>query len=356
MHDRFWYGGSGLVVMALFMQGCFSLDWDYQQAPGAGGTGGTGGKGVQGEDCTNGMDDDEDGRIDCTDGDCISGYECRVAVPAGWTPYWLLEKAYQDGSPTTCPDGKDATVWFTEPATTATCSSCACSFTGATCSAPPFACAYADTECMNIGLSYQSTGTPACYVMPLPQGGAYGSCKLTGPATPTNFGTCSGTPSMVTGPAKFGGEVRLCASPLDAGEGCASGDVCVVKKPGTFGQGRACIEQAGITQCPDGWGAQNFVAYEDGTDGRQCSNCGCDTSTITCSGGEVRLHRMNKTCASVPAAMNDPTKCYGSFYFESATGMSAAFTLATPSDGSCSQATPSGVVEGTGAHTICCRD
>lgn len=352
MHHRFGYCGSGLVAMALFMQGCFTLDWDYQTTPE---TPGEGGKGVSSEDCTNGLDDDDDGRIDCTDSDCMSGYECRVAVPAGWTPYWLLEKPYEDKAATACPDGQDALVWYTQPATTATCSPCACSFKGATCSAPAFACSLAESECIDTMTPYKSTGTPACYTIPLPQGSSYGSCKLAGPPTPTSLGTCSGTPSMVTGPAIFGGALRLCAAPSTAGEGCVNGDVCALKKPGTFGQGRACIEQPGIVQCPDGWGAQIVAAYENGTDARQCSNCGCDTSTITCSGGDVRIYE-KKVCDTYRITMNDTTQCYGAFFFEYARGMSASFTLGTPSDGSCSQATPSGVVQGTGPHTLCCRD
>lgn len=353
MQHRLWYGGSGLVVITLFGQACIALDWDYQTAPGAGGAGGNG---IQSEDCTNGLDDDEDGRIDCTDSDCISGYECRVAVPVGWTPYWLLEKEYQDKSLTVCPDGQNAIVWYTEPATTMNCSQCSCSFTGATCSAPPFTCAYSTTECtMNGTQPYASNGTPACYVLPTPQGNTYGSCKLTGPSTPTNLGTCVGTASTVTGPPKFGGEVRLCAAPIDAGAGCASGDVCGVKKPGTFGQGRACIEQVGITQCPDGWSAQTFTAFEGGTDARQCSNCGCDTSTITCSGGSVSMF-FKKDCMLTRGTMTDASPCLSSIYFEAVSGASAKFILGTPSDGSCAQATPSGVVEGTGPHTVCCRD
>jgi hypothetical protein len=59
---------------------------------GAGGASAGGGTGVENttELCTNGMDDDGDGKVDCDDPDCIGTFYC----PTGWTcPY----DAYFDG-------------------------------------------------------------------------------------------------------------------------------------------------------------------------------------------------------------------------------------------------------------------
>jgi len=368
---RVWLGGLGVVVGGLLVQGCFALDWDFNGAAGAGGSGGEGssvssssssGSSSSGlppnEDCTNGVDDDSDGKADCQDSDCFSGYECKAAVPAGWSPYWLLEKTYQDPNATICPDGLAATTWFVQPAVTATCETCSCSFNGATCSSPEFRCSYSDAECMNWGMpGYKSAGLPSCYVLPNTPGGSgsYGSCAITGPATPVNYGTCVGTPSSVLGPGIFGGELRLCQAPTSAGAGCSFGDACVTKKPGAFGQGRTCIEQAGETQCPDGWQAKQFVAYENGTDMRACANCNCDTSTITCSGGAVRVH-YQKSCAWLEADLTIPNQCLGGVGPFDLSGASANFTMGTPSAGTCTQAVASGVVDGVSPHTICCRD
>ena len=166
---------------------------------------------------------------------------------------------------------------------------------------------------MNWGMpAYKSTGTPACYVLPNTPGGSgtYGSCALTGPATPVSYGTCIGNSSSVMGPAVFGGEVRLCQAPTSMGAGCSFDNACVAKKPGSFGQGRTCIHQPGETQCPDGWQAKALVAYEDGADKRACSKCNCDRSTITCSGGEVQVH-YQKSCAWLEAKLTVPNQCSG---------------------------------------------
>jgi len=50
---------------------------------GASGQLGNGGASSGIENCTNGIDDDRDGNIDCADTDCIVGYSCAPPTPGG---------------------------------------------------------------------------------------------------------------------------------------------------------------------------------------------------------------------------------------------------------------------------------
>ena len=371
---------TGLVVVVATGTGCFALDWDFNGAAGVGGSGGEAGESSSSsssssssgssssvssssssssgapsnEDCTNGIDDDSDGKVDCGDSDCGVLYECAVAVPAGWDPFWVIDTAYQEPSQTLCPDGHPATVLFAEPATTTTCSACTCSYSGATCSAPKFQCDYfSSSTCAGGDVLYQSN-TTNCYPLPnVPQGGNFGSCKIIASPAVLNAGTCTGGASTVTGPPAFTKELRLCSTSDAQGKGCSLGDACGPKKPGILSAARTCIAQAGAAACPMGWAASNEVGFESGADGRTCSNCGCNTSSVTCSGGKVTMYGDNG-CANSTKVLSALQQCVTNIpiMFQA----SANFVLGTPNSGTCTQATPSGSVQTTGPHTICCRD
>ena len=62
-----------------------------------------GGGGSMKEDCTNGKDDDGDGKIDCADPDCAD-YRCTPKVPAGWEGPGVF---YIGGTETPPPCGSD---------------------------------------------------------------------------------------------------------------------------------------------------------------------------------------------------------------------------------------------------------
>lgn len=359
-----------VVLVPIASVGCFALDWDFNGAAGAGGGGGdaltsssrssssssSSSSGLPpNEDCTNGVDDDSDGKVDCLDSDCGVLYECAAAVPAGWDPFWVMETSYQDPNQTVCPDGQPATVLFADPATVATCSACTCSYSGAACSAPKFQCDYYNAStCAGANVQYQSD-TTACYPLPnVPQGGNVGSCKLNAPPVVLNAGTCSGDGSSVTGPPMFAKELRLCSTPNERGQGCSLGDACGPRKPGILSAAKTCIAQIGATVCPMGWTASNAVGFESGTDGRTCSNCGCNTSTVTCSGGKVTMYHDNNCINTQSKVLTTLQQCVASVNVMFTA--SANFVLGTPNPGTCTQATPSGSVQTTGEHTVCCRD
>jgi hypothetical protein len=76
------------IAVLLGAAGCGAA---FESGGGAGGASGTttspggagqGGGGGGAEDCTNGVDDDGDGAIDCDDTDC-GAYQCAPSAPPG---------------------------------------------------------------------------------------------------------------------------------------------------------------------------------------------------------------------------------------------------------------------------------
>jgi hypothetical protein len=355
----------GLLIISITLPGCPALDWDFEGAGGGAGNGGeagSGGGGVGGqgegggntEDCVNGVDDDADAKADCMDDECGLLYECAPAVPIGWAPVWALEGQYADPAlPATCPDGQTPVTLYAEPASTSTCGPCGCSFSGATCSSPTFICDYNEVGCPQVNHQYQSA-TTSCHNLPnVPaMGGFTGSCMITANPAVVAYGSCSGEPSAMMGPAMWGKELRLCPAPPGAGSGCQAGDACAQKKPAVLQQAFTCVTQAGAATCPLGWEKTNISAFEGGTDERGCSTCGCDTTSITCSGGKVNLYGENE-CQFIKLTLEAVGQC-DPIKMDLSSG-SADFVLGTPSIGTCNPAQPTGSVVTTGPYTLCCR-
>jgi hypothetical protein len=357
---RVWLGGSGILFSALIAQGCFSLDWEFQtndpsagEANSSGNTGGFGtSSGSSGppltENCINRVDDDGDGKIDCGDTDCAL-YECAPAVPEGWTQYWMLQTAFDDASEVTCPEGQMATVLFTGPADSITCSTCTCTYENASCSSVKYINGAPGGFGCPVGIP-KSADVGGCHAVTWSTGPKW--CIMV-PSLVANAGTCVGGPSSVIGPSKFEKKVQLCATPAGGGAGCLAGDACIQKKPNVFEQARLCIVQPGDSACPIGWNMSGLIAYEGATDARSCSNCGCDTNGVTCANSVMTVYGDSNDCSGngVAILLNQCTDVE-----ISTTNPSFNFVLATPSPGPCTQAVPSGSIETFGSHTICCRE
>ena len=111
------------------------------------------------EDCTNGVDDNGDGEIDCADPQCTPDYECVPTVPTDWTGYFRVNTAANPSAHVPCPDGGAPTTTFESPAGAAQCTACTCdSLTGATCDPPPLRCFVGSNNCSSGG---GSDWTPA---------------------------------------------------------------------------------------------------------------------------------------------------------------------------------------------------
>jgi len=247
----------------------------------AGTAGGTGGAGGSETDCLNGVDDDQNGEVDCSDAACQALYECVPEAPQDWIGYYRVrELPWSDPAPPVeaCPDGTAAARYFQDAAGQLICV-CGCgALTGATCTAAKLGCA-----------KNKTCDTPADWTAALSDGdchkpdiGTSGSlsCKLLDNGTVDNPGSCPPTVTE-TGRASFERVVDVCGA-AKAGKGCFPGYACAARAGGVY-TGLPCVAKGENSTCPMGWSDRHF-AYGDYQDTRECSPCSCAPSS-SCSGG-----------------------------------------------------------------------
>lgn len=320
---------------------------------GTGGTGGTGAGGTVGNEtsCTNGVDDDQDGAIDCADATDCAAYECVDTAPAGWSGYFRLRDhdSYDPAAPKLpCAGGVPPTRYFTEP-TQPSCTACTCDpLNGATCGNTPIFCSTGNRSCTNPSDWTSNLADGNCHK---PGSGNEGSCYLGTPPV-TNAGTCQPQGGEQAEAALFGAMVDICGDTSPAGIGCSGQESCVPRASADYA-GYVCVSKMGENDCPAGWSIRR-VASANGNDARTCSACSCAPNT-TCSPGTYKIYDFDN-CSGGDNTINSTTcqNVSGPMDFSS-WGMKRN-SLATPG-GSC---TPSGGVPGgqvmlTGTQTFCCR-
>jgi len=334
------------------------------------------------EDCTNGVDDDNDGNIDCADPKC-GAYACVADVPADWTGYYALFDGV--GSDPGCPMTFPSTTLpayqadLTVPPAQCTCSCGPAQ--GQTCAAldtikivtQDAPCGQA-AVCKGTSLNVPAGWDGSCYGTNFYAGG-----KLTcGPGTDMTCSTNTGNPCNVavsataleaTGGSCMASAVqvmkpdlvwgrfgRACGSDsMTAGKGCNIGQSCVAKPQPPFVSG-VCIYKQGDTACPAGAFKQKHLFYEGANDTRDCTNdCSCGSpSGGTCpttisiysdSGGVC-----NSAVATFPAGTcanvaNNPTL-----------GTRKATPPGAPTGGTCtaSGGQPTGTATPDVPVTFCC--
>ncbi len=258
-------------------------------------------------DCTNGLDDDGDGKADCDDPDCMSaGYACRD-VPAGWMgPVAFFEGTAQDNPccpsdyPTLGPVGGTAPM-----AQNFTCSACSCS-ASVKCT-PSALVSHAVAGCADVGTSIMQD--TLCH----PLTGSYVSAAP--PTVTVNPCVPSGGNPITKPPPAWTTADRLCLGQTK-GMGCTGTQVCARPGSGVFG-GALCIYTAGAQMpCPAGFPTQHsfFTAF---TDSRACTGCSCGSAgppscTVTssvyssnmCNGANKLIVNApnNGTCVAAPGA------------------------------------------------------
>lgn len=324
----------------------------------AGSSGGSGGGGHDAgpvEDCLNGIDDDGDGFVDCEDPKCQVDYGCAVDPEAGWTGLvYVQEITYNPNGapPSPCPDGKLPGIYYAGPSQ-AECSSCSCMLSGATCTAPKIEVNHL-TNCSTVEGSMQATNT-ACVVWNVSDVGA--GMDITAPPNVVSKGTCTANGGALINPDPWGQEVRVCA--VQAGKGCSAGKSCVKKAPAGF-QDQVCISQAGAAACPAGWTDQSLQVYSGGTDGRACSTCTCDNSTVTCTGGKYTVNA-TADCSiapgTTPIVVDQASGCDNVAPLSHMNNYMVSLKpeLGTPGGETCGTAKPSGSVATMGDTRVCCR-
>jgi hypothetical protein len=285
-------GGAGLGLGAAAGESPTSTDV---------GTGGTGEQppGVKydtgDEDCTNGIDDDDDGAADCQDDDCQPYYQCLAPVPEGWQgPIALWEgsetspsctqagyypvgigvvgtRAISTPEPSTCP------TCTCEPAQGATCTTVEVSYHNAPDCAGDATVVTAGETCSSQTILHDGVNIPvsATFIAPSTEG----TC------TPVEMGARSTPPvdRMRT---------RSCGGPSLDGVGCGDSELCLPRPLSPF-NAAVCIFIEGDAACPEGYDEPTETYYTTVDDSRACQRCACNGPRCT---GVVSDHMGSADC------------------------------------------------------------
>ena len=302
------------------------------------------------ENCSNGVDDDCNGLVDCADPACMTaGYACTAAaIPAGWT---LV--AYSGTTRPVCPASYGAEqAIISAPGGAADTCGCVCSGSAAVCggtasySGYPNACSTGAAS-VNVAVNNGACGAVSTSVT----SGDYYQLYYASTAQ-AQQGTCTGAGKATATPTPSFSAGATCAAPSQLGAGCSAG-VCA---PPTGSAFDACVSQAGDVACPT-FGFTQKVLVSTGSPGyvdqRGCGACPCATSLSCGTVSNVVLYT-NGTCGG--AAININTGCQ---LAGSSVGI-GSYTVgyAVSGDSSCQPtgaSAPTGaVVLDTHVETICC--
>ncbi len=301
------------------------------------------------EDCFNGKDDDDNGKVDCADSACDPVALCVPGDDRGG----VLVAAGED-----CPPGftGSETPLFRNPNQGA-CTGCTCTGTATSCTADVYTYTrgmnsnteYCDADNSQVGGTYyaisqlfnawnQPEPDPANPVCPMPlvsEAGGFrvGSIRVTD-------GTCVGGGTAMPEPPTWQDNAKLCR-PKTLGAGCAEHQVCL---PRATSQ-RACGVLEDVTACSapvDAW----YVSYQDG---RGCTPCTCEEAD----------------CADVRVQMGNDWSCGASNHSAGANEQSCNYQYAPPTylvgslpSNACNppSSTISGTITPTGRMNLCCVD
>lgn len=329
------------------------------------------------ENCQNGVDDDEDGLIDCADPDCTAGFTCAT-TPLGWTGPVALWSGTAGAAPTCSgaypSDLLDAHDNLKVPSYT--CPSCNCSPQNSTCTALQF---YFDTTttcsastAWFVDVQPDGTCTPEFL---LQSGGTSGGSARSSQLVPPSLhkpsaipsyasGTCVANQTTPTFPTPtWGTDVLACGAAATSGGGCGAGQC--LPKPSSPYKAQLCIFRAGINACPSSYpnpmpSASTPQYYGSYTDNRQCSSCNCGSPSCggtvttytdtTCGGENATVLDITGGCTMIPA---DPT--LGSSGGKAEDTRSIKWTNAAPVCGNVASTLTGSVTPDT-AVTVCCQN
>ena len=314
------------------------------------------------ENCTNGVDDSCDGKIDCADPAC-SSFTCVAQVPAGWTGPALLWLGGSTATAPACPTGYQTALDGHEGPTGGDdgCT-CVCGAGGQVCSAT--GSFHNDMTCSaSTCVAGTVSSASGCTNVAANTCGIQGSFEIGAGAVPApTGGTCTPQTTTTPGPAPgWTTTARVCAwaGANDTPGGCSpTTDRCVGGSPGA-GAGFAatlCVFESGAVACPAAYPNNQNVVFSGESDTRTCAGCACTTGAPTggsCAGtvtlfgganctGSTGSYTLGTACVTYAVPPQDPAS------------LQAAFTV-TP--GSCTvgtQPSPTGTVTGTGPTTVCC--
>jgi hypothetical protein len=320
---------------------------------GAAGTNPGGNSGAAGaagpENCVNGVDDNQDGLVDCEDPKCTPNHICVPAPPAGWSSVSFQRDRAPNTQPTSCGDLQPSgTALFKGINAPAGGCSCGCgTASGGQCTGGVTLWQYGNC---GGGPAQQPNG---CYDIHL-NGWTIGGVETTQPYVST-AGTCSAAASGAPQPASWNKTLDLCKV-TDVGAGCGAGNVCVPRPAAPF-DNLACVEQSGKVDCPAGY-PQQTLYWEQFNDNRICSptGCSCGAAAGQVCDFKVELYTAWKCDNAVVGTYPLDGQCH-------ATGFGNGYIGSTKivgniKGGSCeASGAPSitGAVNPTGAHSVCCN-
>lgn len=218
-------------------------------------------------DCTDGIDNDCNGKTDCEEPSCTQGgYSCVDEVPNaefGW---------YAASGTPACPGTSQPTNLVTSISGTGS-PSCSCSCTvSASCPATVSLDNTENTQCSAVNNTRTLTLDNACHAAAFDIQVSAKSATLTGGTTCSPKATL---PSLATTTG------RICKSQLPkGGGGCGTGKACLPITP--LPSFKACMIMGANAACPQTWPTATTVGTSV-NDQRTCGNCGC-TSQGGCTG------------------------------------------------------------------------
>jgi hypothetical protein len=315
------------------------------------------------ENCTNGVDDDGDGNIDCADSDCGGqGFTCVAPPPAGWTGpvafhegQFGLFPACGTNYPSVAYDGKGGNVTCQQ----VTCSDCSYSHptTPGKCSPPPVAGYYADAMCATLtskmALPVDCAQAPAAgtlfRVPATPIVATPGTCAPSGGAVATRP-----TPTWAT-------SARACGGAGLTAAGCAAGALCAPPAGNGF-ESKLCVLASGNLVCPSGYQGLRRLYHGGALDSRTCQACSTQPAVGEDCTGSVEFYSSliitREICSkeNLKAAYKLPivacTKTVGTAfqYHDVVTGGSCPGPIPDPADpnGTCAP-------DDTTLTTVCCQ-
>jgi hypothetical protein len=317
------------------------------------------------ESCTNGIDDDCNGKVDCADPAC-GAYTCAPAVPSGWDGPVALAEVPGGSALPACPTAfealVDASLGLSAPSA-ATCD-CTCGAsgkaTGQVCSATGTfhtdqACSSA--PCATVAVSSAAT---SCVAVGSTRCGSGGSFNM--PAAPApSGGSCAPHVTTTTAPATWATSARLCSyvgGPRDV-SGCSGASACVAAPASPYRAGLCVYSTADPppAACPAGYEeSAPIVLYAGTADTRACGACTCGGPIGGSCAGTVSLFgAAGCTGATGAASYTLGSSCRAYSGLSPAPGSVEASV--TVSAGSCSvqaMPQPTGGVTPAMPTTVCC--
>ncbi|HEY8039601.1 MAG TPA: hypothetical protein VIF15_07395 [Polyangiaceae bacterium] len=307
------------------------------------------------ENCTNGVDDNCNGLVDCADPQCVpQGFACTAGdVPAGWTVV-----AFSATTRPVCPGsyGTEQAVVSNVSGAAASCA-CACSGTAA--------------QCVGLaGYYYYGTNQSACGTATTVNNANInnGACTGTGDSIPNNtwYELLSTTPTVQQGTCSGSGQVSgslqpvttsagaTCSVAKPLGAGCSGNQACVPTTGTTFLQ---CIAHPGDVNCP-AFGFTTKTLASTGNpgyvDSRGCGGCSCSTNLQSCAPLTSMAFYSNNNCTGTSWPIYN--SCTGEV--AGGTALSYKINVTETGDPSCqpsSGSSPTGTVTlDSNVETICC--